>query len=61
MNTTIDATKLLDEVRGEIERMAEDHVLSGGPGPLFNAGWQAACNYWAKRLRAVIERTKDDR
>ena len=30
--------------------MATDHVVRGGPGPLYNVGWAAACEHWSKKL-----------
>lgn len=30
--------------------MGTDHVVRGGPGPLFDAGWAAACETWSKKL-----------
>lgn len=32
--------------------MGTDHVVRGGPGPLFGAGWAAACEHWSKKLLA---------
>lgn len=47
-------------VREIADKMDSDHVISGSPGPLFSAGWSAACQVWAKNLRAALsDSTKD--
>ncbi len=33
-----------------LKDMAEDHVISGGPGPLYGAGWAQACKTWSEKL-----------
>ena len=35
-----------------LSKMADDHIISGGPGPLYAAGWAAACQHWAMKLLA---------
>lgn len=52
------------DLRKDIEKMAVDYVVSGGPGPLYGAGWAAACEYWGKRLlqhlpTAAVERSEE--
>lgn len=47
-------TTIKDELREIAQKMAADHVISGSPGPLFNAGWAAACQSWAKRLNDML-------
>lgn len=50
----LEAARRLEDVRVNTKRMKVDHVVSGSPGPLYGAGWAAACKFWADELKEKL-------
>lgn len=46
-------------LKGLITSMGTDHIVRGSPGPLYNAGWAGACQYWSAKLLAEYDMNKE--
>ena len=47
-----------DSLRLLILSMGTDHVIRGGPGPLFAAGWAEACEHWSRKLIGAMDESQ---
>lgn len=47
--------------RQMIENMLNDHIVSGSPGPLYGAGYAAACKFWAERMLLLASPQANER